>query len=369
MAGGAPAIISTALDGSIDAIGLPDGGVVVANAENGVLHTFRDAVPVDGFDLQAQLGGCCSHNPAIGADGTGRVWVAWYSNATGHVGIHVQQLDPSNGGPIGAPSLVHQSASVANNTSHLALGCGPASCRIAYLQQATAAGSQRVARWAPGEAAPTAITPPLPVGVNGNLAAAVRPDGRMWTVWYDPGLTSATAGYYATLGNSKGAGGARTDISRPPRFVDDGDLEAAVLGDDLVVVGTVDTGRPRAALWTTVVQPPGQVVDKPRTIRSGPATVIAPRGVPLKKLKRTKRVRVRVTVSRPARVLVAIFSGTRSVRVFGRKVVRFRAAGSRVFCVRVPFRAKTLNVRTPARIAIAVRKGALPGAARLRRRS
>ncbi len=359
-AGGAPAVISTAINGDLDAVGLPGGGVVVANGENGVLHTFRDAVPVDGFDLQAQLGGCCSYHPAIGVDGTGRVWVAWYSNATGRVGIHVQQLDPATGGPIGAPALAYQSASVSNNTSHLALACGPATCRIAYLAQATAAGPQRVVSWAVGEAAPTTIAPATGVGVNGNLAAAIRPDGRMWTAWYDPGVTAAQTGYYATLGNAKGAGGERTNLKRPPGFVDDADLEAVVLGDNLVLVGTVSTGKPRAALWTTVVQPPDQVVDNPRTIRNGPATVVAPKGVLLTKLKRTKCVNVRVTVTEPARVLVAIFSGAKSIRVFGQKVVKFTAAGSRVVCVKVPFRAKTFNVRTPAKIAIAVRKGATP---------
>lgn len=357
----APAEISTGFNGELDAVGLPGGGVIVANNRNGVLHSFRDAVAGEGFDLhRAQLGGCCSYNPAVGVDGTGRVWVAWYSNATGRVGIHMQQLDAATGGPVGAPALVYQSASVANNTSHLALACGAATCRIAYLQQAAAAGPHRVATWAPGEGAPTAITPPLSIGVNGNLAAAIRADGRMWTAWYDPGATPATAGYYASLGNARGAGGERTNLTRPAGFVDDGDLEAVAFGDDLVLVGTVGTGRPRAALWTTIVQPPDQVVDNPRTIRNGPATAVAPKGVLLTKLKRTKCVNVRLTVTEPARILVAIFSGSRSIRVFGRKVVRFDAPGSRVVCVKVPFRAKTFNVRTPARIAIAVRKGAAP---------
>lgn len=357
---GAATPVATAINGAIDAVGLPGGGIVIANDQAGSLHAFRDASPTGGFDLQGQLGGCCSYNPAIGADGTGRVWVAWYSNATGRVGIHVQQLDAATGGPIGAPALVYQSAAVANNTSHLALACGAATCRIAYLQQATAGGSLRIASWAPGESAPTAVTPPLGIGVNGNLAAAIRADGRMWTAWYDPGATPAQAGYYASLGNAKGAGGERTNLRRPAGFVDDGDLEAVALGDDLVLVGTVSTGRPRAALWTTIVQPPDQVVDNPRTIRNGPATAVAPKGVLLTKLKRTKCVNVRLTVTEPARILVAIFSGTKSIRVFGQKTVRFSAPGSRVVCVKVPFRARTFNVRTPAKIAIAVRKGAAP---------
>lgn len=355
-----PTVISAALNGDIDAVGLPGGGIIVANGENGVLHTFRDSVPVDGSDLQSQLGGCCSYHPAVGVDGTGRVWVAWYSNATGHVGLYTQQLDPATAAPLGAPQLLYQSASVANNTSHLALACGPATCRIAYLAQATAAGPLRVVTWAPGESAPTTIATGLAINVNGNLAAAFRADGRFWTAWYDPGATTAATGYYATLGNAKGAGGERVKLGRPAGFVQSGDLEAAGLGDNLVLVGTVNTGKARAALWTTLVQDPSQVIDNPRTIRNGPATVVAPKGVSLAKLKRGKCVNVRVTVSTPARVLVAIFSGTKSRRVFGQRIVPFAAPGSKVVCVKVPFRAKTFDVRTPVKIAIAVRQGKAP---------
>lgn len=358
-AGGAPSVLTTALVGDVDAVAV-GGGVIAANNENGVLHVSRDALPADGFDLQAQLGGCCSYHPAVGVDGTGRVWVAWYSNATGHVGIYMQQLDATTAAPIGAPQLLYQSATVSNNTSHLALACGPATCRIAYLAQAAPAGAQRVVTWAPGDSAPTNITGPLSISVNGNLAAAFRADGRLWVAWYDPGATTAQTGYYATLGNAKGAGGARVNLKRPAGFVNNGDLEAAALGDNLVLAATVNTGRPRAALWTTLVQDPSQAIDNPRTIRNGPATVVAPRGVSLSKLKRTKCVNVRVTVTQPARVLVAIFSGTKSRRIFGQKVVPFAAPGSKVVCVRVPFRAKTFNVRTPLKIAIAVRQGAAP---------
>ncbi len=361
--GSAPAaatVIATAVNGDIDAVGLPDGGVIVANNENSALHAFRDSTPADGNDIQGQLGGCCSYNPALGRDGTGRVWLAWYSNATDRVGIHVQQLDPSTGGPTGSPVLVPESSSVANNTGHLALACGADTCRLAYILQSATTAPQRVATWAPGEAKGTPVTPAIDVGVNASLAAAIRPDGRMWTAWYDPGVSGASVGYYASLGNRRGTGGERTNLRRPPGFVDDGDLEAALLGDNLVLVGTVDTGRARGALWTTIVQPPDQVIERPRTIRNGPATVVAPKGVSLKKLRRSKCVKVSVTAKRPARVLVAIYSGRKSIRVFGRKVVRFPKPRTRVVCVRVPFRAKTFNVRTPARIAIAVRAGARP---------
>ena len=66
-------------------------------------------------------------------------------------------------------------------------------------------------------------------------------------------------------------------------------------------------------------------------------------------------------------MLVAIFSGPKSRRLFGQKIVAFTRAGAKVTCVRVPFRAKTFDARAPVGIAIAVRKGAAqrpPGPAR-----
>ena len=361
-AGGAPAEIATQLVGALDAIALPDGGIIVANMENGVVHVFRDAVPgADGFDLQALLGGgCCSYHPALARDGAGNVWVAWYSNASGQVGIFMVRLDPATAAPIGAPVKVPQSESPANNGFHLALACSPVAaggCRIVYGAQPTAVTPLRIASWAPGEAGPTTIAKrSLSLGLP--LTAAYRADGRLWVAWYESGVGTGADGYYALLGNAKGTGaGLIQKLGKPAGFVQGLDLESTPLGNNLVLVGTVATGKPRGALWTTVVESPDQVIENPRTIRNGPARVVAPKGVSLKNLKKTKCVRVRVSTTKPARVLVAIFSGTKSIRLFGQKIVRFPAPGTQVVCVRVPFRAKTFDVRTPVKIAIAVRDG------------
>jgi hypothetical protein len=360
--GAAPTVIATQLVGALDAVALPDGGIIVANMENGAVHAFRDAVPADGFDVQALIGGgCCSYHPALARDGAGNVWLAWYSNATGKVGIFLVRLDPATAAPIGSPVKAPQSESPANNGFHLALACSPVAaggCRIVYAAQPTAIAPLRIASWASGEAGPTTIvTRTLSLGIP--LTASYRADGKLWVAWYEPGISTGADGYFALLGNAKGAGGGTPQkLGRPGGFVQGLDLESTPLGDNLVLVGTVVTGKPRAALWTTVVQPPDQVIENPRTIRNGPARVVAPRGVSLKNLKKTKCVRVRVTVTEPARVQVVIFSGTKSIRVFGQTTVSFAAAGTKVVCVRVPFRAKTFDARTPAKIAIGVRRGA-----------
>jgi hypothetical protein len=99
-------------------------------------------------------------------------------------------------------------------------------------------------------------------------------------------------------------------------------------------------------------------IPSPRTLRAGPALVTAPSKLSLRSLKRSKCVGVLVTSSRPARVLVTIFSGRLSVRLFGQRLVVFTAAGRRTTCIKVPARAKTFNVRTPLRFAVGYALGA-----------
>jgi hypothetical protein len=59
-------------------------------------------------------------------------------------------------------------------------------------------------------------------------------------------------------------------------------------------------------------------------------------------------------------VLVSIFSGRLSIRLFGQQLVVFRAPGRRQPCITVPFRAHTFNVRTPLRVALGYTAGARP---------
>jgi hypothetical protein len=99
-------------------------------------------------------------------------------------------------------------------------------------------------------------------------------------------------------------------------------------------------------------------IPSPRQVRAGPATVTAPSKLSLRSLKSSKCVRVAVRSARAARVLVTIFSGRRSVRLFGQRLVVFAARGRKLTCITVPRRAKTFNVRTPLRFAVGYALGA-----------
>ncbi len=99
-------------------------------------------------------------------------------------------------------------------------------------------------------------------------------------------------------------------------------------------------------------------IPNPRQVRVGPAIVVGPAALSLRSLRRSKCVAAIVQSARPARVLVTIFSGKRSIRLFGQRLVVFTAAGRKSACIKVPARAKTFDVRTPLSFAVGYALGA-----------
>ncbi|WP_217913208.1 hypothetical protein [Miltoncostaea marina] len=107
-------------------------------------------------------------------------------------------------------------------------------------------------------------------------------------------------------------------------------------------------------------------IPSPQTIRSGPARVTTPRRISIRSLRTSRCVLTKVVSSRRARVLVTIFSGIRSRRLFGADLVTFRRPGRKIVCIAVPRRARTFDARTRLRVAVGVALGAVdrPGEAR-----
>lgn len=366
-----PAELVGTIGGNLDAVLLadppPGGTPLVADDRAGALRMIRGAqtdLDAPGSPVQAQLGGN-SYNPALAVDAAGGVWLAWYSNAgPAGPGIYLQGIEPATGAPIGAPVAVPRSASVANNTAQrLALvgdetGSG---ARVVYATQNSVAGPLYLVSWSPGEGAPTVVARPARLPLNTYVAAARHADGRLWVAWYDEGaVTRRGSGYHAKLGNARGAGGIDVPLGMPTATATPGAVTVLPRGDDLLVAAVTGTGASRNALWATLS--PDVLIANPQTIRSGLATVVAPKRVSLKALRASKGkcVYVKVRAAAASRVLVAIYSGTKSIRLFGQKRVVFRAAGAKVVCVRVPLRAKTFDVRTPIRIAVATKPGTRP---------
>lgn len=101
--------------------------------------------------------------------------------------------------------------------------------------------------------------------------------------------------------------------------------------------------RPAAAPVASA--PPALVVGAPRTISVAGARVEAPRTVSAAALRTAKCVNVTVRAAKPLSVLVTIYSGRRSLRLFGSATATFAKAGVRTVCVPVPARAKTFRPR------------------------
>jgi hypothetical protein len=109
-----------------------------------------------------------------------------------------------------------------------------------------------------------------------------------------------------------------------------------------------------------------RTIPNPQTIRSGPARVTTPGRISLGSLRRSRCVLTKVVSARRARVLVTIFSGIRSRRLFGADLVTFRRPGRKIVCIAVPRRARTFDARTRLRVAVGVALGAVDRAGEAR---
>lgn len=115
---------------------------------------------------------------------------------------------------------------------------------------------------------------------------------------------------------------------------------------------------PLTTVSTNPAVPDTTDIENPVVTRRGARIFVTPRNPSREALRKRKCVNVRVQSTKPARINVAIFSGRKSTRLFGQKVIRFTKPGKKTVCVKVPLNAKTFNVRQPFRFAFAVKDGA-----------
>jgi hypothetical protein len=195
-----------------------------------------------------------------------------------------------------------------------------------------------------------AITPPPTVGAVG--PATVTPGGT---------LTVTGTGFGGVPGTvSVGGVPARVVSWTDTRIVVQVGTGTAPGRREVIVSRGGEVSDPFSVTVAALAPAPNlaRTIPSPATIAAGPTRVTFPRRMSLRSLKRSKCVRVVVRSTRPARVLVTIFSGNRSIRLFGQKRVVFRSKGRKVVCIRVPARAKTFDVRTPLRFAVGWKAGA-----------
>jgi hypothetical protein len=358
-------------DGAADATLASDGATPLwVSAKAGGLRLLRGTLSPSAFDAAAAAGQSVDGHyiPRLARDGAGRYWLAWYAQASAPrpSGLYIAQVDSATGTLAGPASLAPASATPTNNSLQVPLACNAEACRLVYHEtEANGLTAGRIVTWAPGEAGPTVVATSTSAGAN--LGAGYRGDGRLWVAWYESGVSGR---YRFTLGDARGAGGQVGDLGAPPHgTISNGYAISAIdAGGKLVVVTNFLSGT-SLAQWATVSGPPNTAgipdttgIPNPKVIRRGPAVYVLPKQPSLRSLRRTKCVNVRVQSTQPAAIRVAIFSGRKSIRVFGATVVRFTVPGKRLVCIRVPLRAHTFDVRQPFRFAFAFKAGAHPRA-------
>ena len=117
----------------------------------------------------------------------------------------------------------------------------------------------------------------------------------------------------------------------------------------------VDVSRRGATAPLPLVPDLRTTIPRPREIRAGPVVVTAPAGVSLPSLRRSRCVAVIVASTRPARVLVTIFSGRATPRLFGQRLVVFTRPGRARSCITVPRHARAFDLETRLRLAVGSR--------------
>ena len=264
--------------------------IVATNGSGGInIYTGAVAHPAGpDQNLQSQLGGCCGYQPKLAFDSAGRLWIAWYSNATAATGLFVQQLDPATGASAGAFTKAPASESAFNNSFGSALTCA-ATCRLVYGNSPPAGPANAVVSWWPGQSAPTTIA-----NLAGSsqaagrvLTAAYRADGRLWVAWFD-GNT-----FRASLGDATGSGGQAQDAGTPKGAANGAyALAGMAVGDNLLLAANYlwkPADPAPFALFVNTVAPPAPVTSAP-----------GPRDVQLQSAPGGKGFRIQVQYTLPA---------------------------------------------------------------------
>jgi phosphotransferase system IIB component len=264
---------------------LPDGTPLVSFGGTGsgtFVHRGLDPAQPN-TSVQAQFGGCCGYSPDIAVDtASGVPVIAWYSNATDHLGLFAQSLDPGSGATTGAPTLMPGSTTVFNSApnSSQQLSRTPIAARVGGGVYIAYSGgyptTTKALLWRVG--APSSLTLDQSNGDH-IVGLAADPDGRLWAFWISRG--GSTPVVFARRSNKAATAFGPTVAAKAPAgqqsgYKISGNAQSATL--DLVgLFGDASS----TAQWHTQVLPA-------LAIRASPSTV-----------KNTKSTKVKFTVSDP----------------------------------------------------------------------
>jgi hypothetical protein len=129
-----------------------------------------------------QTFGCCGYDSNIASNSGGTIMLAWYSNATGHLGVWAQQVasdgSPS-GTPLNMPGTSNMSVGELGRTPLVSSASGD--FYVAYATGYPALNTIRL--WRVGGASATTIARIPSGGGDATTSIAAAPDGRIWVIW------------------------------------------------------------------------------------------------------------------------------------------------------------------------------------------
>ena len=248
----------------------PDGSTLQAFA--GTLGTWVHAglSPVTpNHDYQAPIGQY-GYDPNLATDATGRTVMAWYSSASGHLGVLAQDV-AADGSPVG-------SAATMPGTSDMQvgmLGRTPLATRTGggfYVAYPTGYPTQdRIRVWRIG-----AGNAPVIARVTGGspaVAIAADGDGRLWVLWTkgfgDPDVLARRSNRAATKF------GAVVNAGHPKDAAQAYKLDGSAVGDAVDVLANFNIGTTASAITSYRRLLPGLTLEASRQrVRRGEPTTV-----------------------------------------------------------------------------------------------
>jgi hypothetical protein len=255
----------------VSATVLPSG--VPLEAWAGSLGTWVHAglTPVTAnHNFQGPLGNY-GYDPAIAANGAGQAYMAWYSNATSHLGVYAQGV-AADGSPSGP--LLQMPFTAAMNVGMI--GRTPLVVRsngAFYVAYVTGYPSlNRVRLWRIGGA--TRLIAKLNAFGSGTATVAADSNGRLWVAWTRT-ISGSPHVYVRRSNKAATVFGAVVDAGRPTNAFSTYRLDASATAKALDLFSQTGIGpSPFTATWKTRVLPGLTLSASPQRLQLGRRTAV-----------------------------------------------------------------------------------------------
>jgi len=249
----------------------PDGTTLQAFA--GTLGTWVHAglsPATPNFDYQGPIGQY-GYDPNLATDAAGRTLMAWYSSASGRLGVLAQQVN-ADGSPVGAavtmPGTSNMQVGMLGRTPLAARSGG--GLYVAYPTGYPA--SKRIRVWRVGASSSPLVGSVADSG-SPAVAIAAAADGRLWVLWTkgfgDPDVLARRSNKGATQFGAVVNAGHPNDAKQAYK------LDASAAGGTLDVLGNFNIGTASTAVTSYRRILPGLTIGaRPQRVRKGEVTEV-----------------------------------------------------------------------------------------------